>query len=1504
MGSGISAINIDEKLMYFINYPQALPALCQSKLSSTSTTIAASATDRAGNTSSSPVNKNCHTEINWVAAENPVCSNPSITANVGGVNTNIGSWTDVYDGLNLTYNAGIISGSGWLSNIRESYVTTGGTQNVQDCTVDGAASCNKTVNISSGTTLAYWTHVIKTFSDQDYACLAKPASSWSPGVPNNNPATSCTNTCLSKSRGVCREQIDYQEADRAVVKSYCDKQGTCALPNSWKAPTTCFAAKNPDGSVNKTVDHFNFAAKRCEATTCDCVCESPCNVTGLSSQCLADDQIFLSWNAATCAEKYNVLINREPLATWGDSGDTSALTLTNSLTRTIEPNVLYGWGVGGVKPGEVPPYSSPVNPVDMTTTPYTFSCGSCPLPGAPVINSPVSNCSASQPTSYQITQNTGADVNCYPWDGLGEIRNSANTVIFNSPKSVNDGVITYSEKSHTFSSWYQNGTPVTGLPVLGTGDYSFRALNYTKADAAGAAGAVNFGVDKTAPNVPNNFVSTDPAACLTWSFDASTDTGCGLLANYEVDCSDNTGRVLCAASVTTTNFSLNSSYCTGGAPVEESTVTCKVRAVDGVGNKSTQATASCTVPLIDTCETGAPAKTTVVSPKGTESNPVIITDPNVTLSWNASTDSLTDVYTIGAWGENGSQYLWDRSIGTNSLTVSRDIFATGVKFHWQIQTKNTCVGEETLYWSSPPDGVGWFMIPTPTPTPMACVLGVPTNTTLVSPLGGPTTPVLITDQVIDFNWVKSTDPKTDGYIIGTWNQSDGEQILRTVGGGDTTSLSVSTSNYNIGTTYHWQIQTYNNCSVGTTEKSAFSAMVGYFMVPPVTVDPNTEYLFGRVWWDKNEDFQRRDVSEPMLTDTGENDFVNITVSHTCGGISETMGSSRFNSCTINDGVGPFRSTGLNKTWLTDSCTLTAKIDQNGSPGWYFPKYALDNGTTGVDFRVEYRDMDDRPPKVYADACLTTSDNDPGHLRGTCLTWDTQGRCTENRITVTGMKSDEANSYKALIPVNVANLPFFSSLAIKNSEETVVTATTNGTDNQICEDLFRESNEPRMVNFEATVGHYGGFADISKVTMKYGAVGITYPMTYKPGSGAGTMAVWETSQTFDVGSAIDLAPISIMVEDKVFQNSGWQLAGRNFEVWNCNVNISGTLFDGSDAPLGQLLCGNRPAGYNIAYAGNYGLSFGATSMTVTTPTYTSGGSPLTWGETYIPTFTGVVGSEPKLCVGTNSVSSINTETLVNPYSPSEIVADFSTIVNQSSWYQVEGGNIRAGIRITNKIPPTCYSSDTCSAAMCTNNSTLKLDNGIVEAPTITNNGGCSLGTCSYGKPDNWYWSGNLTNKSYGYSYWSDKLVAKVSGVTTLGVGTSWSTIKTTYANGGIALINGDLTIDEDNSVPLGETLMLVVNGNVEVRGNVTEWSGIVVANGDINVIGVNTAQLVLSGVFYSADGSVVINRTYDTTLLGHEADNNESPAVVIRYKPSLVLNLPANLTKVISGFTNN
>jgi len=1518
----ISATNVDEKNMYFINWTSVLPAICQTRLSSSSTNIAASAIDRAGNISDDPVNKNCHAPINWVSAENPSCANPTIIADVNGVNTNISGWTDVYDGLNLTYNSGTITGSGWLSNIRQSYVTAGGTQNVIDCTTDGAASCNKTVNISSGTTLAYWTHVKKTFPDQNYACLAKPASSWSPGVPNNNPATSCTNSCVSNNRGVCYQQYDYEETRQDTINTYCNAQSVVTCPDStytWKNPMTCHIGKTQSGTPTTWgMGHFDMASKRCVADSCTCVCSPQIPITGLSSQCLADDQIFLSWNGATGAEKYNVRINQDPLSTWAgcpaagcDPNDASVLSNTNSMTRTITPNTLYGWSVQAVKPGEVYPYSSPPNPADITTTTYTFSCGSCPLPGAPVINSPVSSCSATQPSNYQITQTTSGYASCFPWDGLGEIRNSANSVIFNSPKTANVGAITAAGDNHTFSTWYQGGTPIAGLPVLGTGDYSFRTLNYKTDGTAGTAGSVSFGVDKTAPTVPQNFVSTDPAACLTWSYNASTDSGCGLLANYEVDCSDNTGKVLCAASVTTTNFSLNSAYCTGGAPVEESTVTCTVKAVDGVGNKSANATANCVVPKVITCETGPPAKTTVISPKGTESNPIIITDPSVIFRWNASTDSLTDKYTVGAWDNTGNQVVGDDLfLGTNSLTEGSNIFEPGVKYHWQIQTKNTCVGEETLGWSLPPDGVGWFMIPAPTPTPLACSIGVPTNTTLVSPLGGPTSPVLITDQVIDFNWAKSADPKTDGYIIGTWNQSDGEQIIRTVGGGDTTSLSVPTTNYNIGTTYHWQIQTYNNCSVGTTEKSAFSAMAGYFMIPPATVDPNTEYLFGRVWWDKNGDFERRDVSEPMLTDTGVNNFVNISVSHTCGGITETMGSSRYNSCTVNDGIGPFRSSGLNKSWLTDSCTLTATIDQNSSPGWFFPVYnmaVVGKGDSGVDFRLENRDMDDKPPKVYADACLTTWNNPAGHIRGTCLTWNTQGKCIENRITVTGMASDAALSFKALIPVNVANLPFFDSLAIKNSEGVVVSPTTNGTDNQICEDAFRESDEPRRVKFEATVGHYGGFADISKVTMRYNNT--DYPMSYKVGSGAGTMAVWETDQTFDIGSAIDLKPISVIVEDKVFQSSGWQEAGRNFEVWNCEVDIRGTLFDGSDAPLGQLVCTNRPVGYNQNYAGNYGLSFDVNSttvsMTVSTPTYTSGGSPLTWGESYIPTFTGVSGSEPKMCVGINSISSINTETLVDPYNPAEIVADFSSIVNQSSWYQVEGGNIRAGIRITNKIPPTCYTGDTCSAAMCTSNSTLKLDNGIVEAPSITNNGGCSLGTCSYGEPNNWYWSGNLTNKSYGYSYWSDKLSSKIPDLTTIGSGTSWSLITSTFGSGGIGLINGDLTINGDNSLPVGKTLMLVVSGKVEVTGNVTNWEGIVVADGDIEVNGVNSTQLVLSGVFYSAQESVVINRTYNTDpVTGDPAANNESPAVVIRFKPSLVLNLPASLTKIISGFTNN
>jgi hypothetical protein len=652
-----------------------------------------------------------------------------------------------------------------------------------------------------------------------------------------------------------------------------------------------------------------------------------------------------------------------------------------------------------------------------------------------------------------------------------------------------------------------------------------------------------------------------------------------------------------------------------------------------------------------------------------------------------------------------------------------------------------------------------------------------------------------------------------------------------------------------------------------------------------------------------------------------------------------MISSTYNTCTVSDGVGPYRNkTWISKAWVNSSCTLTAEIDKTLSPGWYFPEYTSPTSkTVGYDFRREFRGLG----STAADACLTWWDNDNTHLKGTCLAFD-GGKCVKSQVTVpcagTGNICDPAIGYfTAWIPVNVQNLPFLKELIIKNSDGVVVPPEAGG-NNQICQDAFRKTtNNPRDIKFEAVVGDSEGYINVSSVVLKYGAN--SYNMTYKSGSGVGTSAIYETTVNFPISTTstpIDLTPLSVLVTNRDgATNNSLPATGRSLEIWDCKLDISGKLYDGSSAPFGQPVCASG-VGFSNPYGGSaYGLSYNRTIpvgalyqaaygsgdkvMSVTTPDYNQGVNQLIWGDEYNPIFSNVDGSVPTMCVNTTQPVTLRTADFVDPYNPSAIKADFSTVMYQDAWYQLVGGNLRASTTVSNRIPITCANNPSqCRAAMCVNQEgagLASMSNGIVMAPSITNDSSCSLLTsCRYGTPDNWYWTGNpldgntwaLSNNTYGYDYWYQKLVTENKIATVINSGATWSVVSGSIGSTGIVLVNGNLEIDSNNDVPSGKSLMVIAKGGVRVKQEVTDWEGILISDGDIMIDGVNDNQLQMRGIIYSDQRDIIIKRTYNTDPLngGQPDANNLSPAVRFVYEPNLIFNIPPIVFRIISGFTAN
>ncbi len=113
---------------------------------------------------------------------------------------------------------------------------------------------------------------------------------------------------------------------------------------------------------------------------------------------------------------------------------------------------------------------------------------------------------------------------------------------------------------------------------------------------------------------------------------------------------------------------------------------------------------------------------------------------------------------------------------------------------------------------------------------------------------------------------------------------------------------------------------------------------------------------------------------------------------------------------------------------------------------------------------------------------------------------------------------------------------------------------------------------------------------------------------------------------------------------------------------------------------------------------------------------------------------------------------------------------------------------------------------------------------------------------------------------------------------------------------MVFVDGDLTIDVNNNVGVDEFLMIVVRGNITIAATVTGIEGIFVADGGISAGGVSANQLVIEGIVHSVRGNIDLTRGYVPQSM-----NNGSPAVLVRYRPDLIFNMPPELVGVVSGW---
>jgi hypothetical protein len=476
-------------------------------------------------------------------------------------------------------------------------------------------------------------------------------------------------------------------------------------------------------------------------------------------------------------------------------------------------------------------------------------------------------------------------------------------------------------------------------------------------------------------------------------------------------------------------------------------------------------------------------------------------------------------------------------------------------------------------------------------------------------------------------------------------------------------------------------------------------------------------------------------------------------------------------------------------------------------------------------------------------------------------------------------------------------PTFSNLTIKNSSGTLVSVET-GNKNQICQTAF---NKDRIVTFTVTASDPDGVSDITDIKLRWNGHEFTRASLNNG------VAVFTETLNSNLNNGITY-PLQVNVTDTRNNTTGWIGSGRNFKIWDCGVSLQGTVYDGSSEELGPSCNAssfNKPINANISYSLKYDSGDSEKTMTVVSPNYSSDSSNnLFWGDSYRAEFTipASVSQMKTTDLGDQKVASVCPNSLlnlvlddshVNPYSTEpKLQVDFSTIVDQENWYQSTGGSINSLTTVSDFIPVTCTDTTNCQNSISIKNPITSSDNGVIISLNLDK--GCD--SCTTGNPNNWYISQNRSNlgESYDYQYFYNIYSNNPSGITHYNDSKNWSSIVSDIGGTGIILINGSVTIDNNISLNSGEMLMIIANGQIIINSAVNHVEGILVANQGIVASGNSDDQLIIDGILYSPNSSVLLDRTFK-----EKSDNNSAPSVLINYQPEFLFNLPLQIVEILS-----
>lgn len=462
-------------------------------------------------------------------------------------------------------------------------------------------------------------------------------------------------------------------------------------------------------------------------------------------------------------------------------------------------------------------------------------------------------------------------------------------------------------------------------------------------------------------------------------------------------------------------------------------------------------------------------------------------------------------------------------------------------------------------------------------------------------------------------------------------------------------------------------------------------------------------------------------------------------------------------------------------------------------------------------------------------------------------------------------------------------PVLKSFIIINNSGSEVVSEVGTSRNQICDTRF---NGVRLVTFEVGSSSTGTGTSISSVTLTWN--GQTVPRL----TNVGSLTTFGWTGTSVIPSNLNdgsTHPLVVKVVDSV--GSSTVSSPRYFKIWDCKVPVSGTIYDGTSG----VSCPNTGFSVTNASALNLkSLTFRQNSigymMSINTNKvsyYSDSSNSLIWSsDIAVPQFNEDISLTVPFLIrtltstGVSACSNnnyINTN-IVDPYATSiGITADFTGSLAQDPWWQTNGGGVVSNTSISDQVPVTCVSN--CQIGV----------SGLVSAPEINNTGKTSYQDWSFTDA-----GAKLANSNTNYDYFYNQFLVKRGVGTVLNVGLTINDINGLGSDSnGIYFINGDLTIN-GSIVNANNFLMVIVNGDITVNQSASRVDGILVAN-NIGASGASSSQLVFNGSLF-AFNNIDFSRDYVNRVT-----NNTQPAVVVRYDPKLIFNIPGNVAKVLTNW---